>query len=206
MKSDAPKPARGRPVGADSAVTRRRLLDVTLELVAERGYGGATMREIASRAGMTIGTVFYHFNNKAELVAAAYDEVIEPLLERTYAAGRAQQGFLAGVAAWLEVGGEVLAECPAIARFGAALLQASEPSIRVIHERTIAKQAEVLHELAEQYAEELERTGHHWHAVADAAQAMVVGLIDLAEHSDVPRSQAARAAAVGILTRSIGPG
>ena len=59
------------------------------------------MRQIAASADMTIGTVFYHFDSKAALVAAAQAEVVEPLLERTYAAARAQDGFLPGVVAWL---------------------------------------------------------------------------------------------------------
>ncbi|RFA06895.1 hypothetical protein B7R21_17870 [Subtercola boreus] len=205
MTRSAARPVRGRPVGSDGAVTRQRLLRETVDLVAERGYGGATMRELASRVGMTIGTVFYHFDSKAALVSAAHVEVIEPLLDRTYAAGREESGFLAGVGAWLEVGGEVLEECPAIARFGAALQQASDPAIRAIHERVIQQQIDELHELARANASELEQSGHHWEAVADAARAMVIGLIDLAEHSNVPRSQAARSAAVAILTRSIGP-
>jgi AcrR family transcriptional regulator len=198
---------RGRPVGSDGAVTRRRILSATIDLVAERGYRGATMRQIAAGADMTIGTVFYHFDSKADLVAAAHTEVVEPLLERTYAAAREQTGFLAGVVAWLKVGGEVLEECPALARFGAALQQASEDdgAVRQIHERVIQRQIDVLRELAEAHAHELERTGHSWEAVSDAAQAMVIGLIDLAEHSDVQRSQAARAAAVSILARSIEP-
>lgn len=200
-------PPRGRPVGSDGAATRRRILLATIDLVADRGYAGATMRQIAASADMTIGTVFYHFASKADLVAAAHVEVVEPLLERTYAAARAQPGFLAGVVAWLEVGGQVLEECPSLARFGAALLQASdaEGPVRRIHEQLIERQVDVLRELAEAHAHELELTGHHWEAVADAAQAMVLGLIDFAERSDVQRSQAARAAAVTMLSRSIGP-
>ncbi|MET3803039.1 AcrR family transcriptional regulator [Nakamurella sp. UYEF19] len=188
-------------------MTRHRILLATIDLVADRGYAGATMRQIAAGADMTIGTVFYHFASKADLVAAAHVEVIEPLLERTYAAARAQTGFLPGVVAWLQVGGEVLQECPAIARFGAALLQASEADgpVRRIHDHLIQRQVDVLRELAEAHADELELPGHEWQAVADAAQAMVIGLIDFAEHSDVRRSQAARAAAVTMLARSIGP-
>lgn len=200
--------ARGRPIGADGAVTRQRIVRATIDLVAERGYRGATVRDIASRVGLTIGTVFYHFASKAELVAAAHAEVVEPLLERTYAAARAQTGFLPGLVAWLEVGGEVLEECPSLARFGAALLQASDAdrAVRGIHEQVIQRQVDVVHELAEAHADELALSGHTWQAVADAAQAMVIGLIDLAERSDVQRSQAARAAAVSLLARSLGPG
>lgn len=201
-------PTRGRPVGSDGAVTRHRILRATIDLVAERGYRGATMRDIASSVDLTIGTVFYHFDSKAALVAAAHAEVVEPLLERTYAAARAQSGFLPGVVAWLVAGGEVLEECPSLGRFGAALRQASDAdrAVREIHERLIQKQVDVIRELAEAHADELEQTGHHWEAVADATQAMVIGLIDLAERYDVQRSQAARAAAVSILARSIGPG
>ena len=48
-----------------------RLLHAALELVAERGYRGATTRRIAERAGVAEVTLFRRFKNKAHLVAEA---------------------------------------------------------------------------------------------------------------------------------------
>ncbi|GBE33924.1 HTH-type transcriptional repressor KstR2 [bacterium BMS3Bbin06] len=57
------------------ADTRTRLLDATLMLISEKGYLGATTREIASRAGVTEITLFRHFGSKEKL----FEEVL-----RTY--------------------------------------------------------------------------------------------------------------------------
>jgi AcrR family transcriptional regulator len=48
---------------------RARLLDVAEQLFAEKGYDAATTREIAARAGDTLGTVSYHFKSKERLYA-----------------------------------------------------------------------------------------------------------------------------------------
>lgn len=50
---------------------RTRILNAALELFAERGYDGATTREIASRAGVAELTLFRHFGNKETLLKSA---------------------------------------------------------------------------------------------------------------------------------------
>jgi AcrR family transcriptional regulator len=47
--------------------TRKRLLKATLELISEKGYIGATTREIASRAGVSELTLFRKFGKKENL-------------------------------------------------------------------------------------------------------------------------------------------
>jgi AcrR family transcriptional regulator len=47
--------------------TRQRLLDATLKLISEKGYLGATTREIAQEAQVTELTLFRHFGTKEKL-------------------------------------------------------------------------------------------------------------------------------------------
>ena len=58
--------------------TRLRLLDAGLAVFSEVGYHGATIREIAGRAGTNIAAISYHFGGKdglyAEVVHAAFAE------------------------------------------------------------------------------------------------------------------------------------
>lgn len=37
------------------------------QVIAERGYAGATMQDIAQRAGCAVGTLYLHFKNKEDL-------------------------------------------------------------------------------------------------------------------------------------------
>ena len=51
--------------------TRERILVAALQAFAEKGYDGATTREIASRAGVNLGLLQYHFGGKPKLWQAA---------------------------------------------------------------------------------------------------------------------------------------
>ncbi len=63
------------------AETRIRLLDATVDCLADIGYARMTTADVAARAGMSRGAQLYHFESKAELVATA----VEHLLDRMHA-------------------------------------------------------------------------------------------------------------------------
>jgi AcrR family transcriptional regulator len=48
-----------------------RILEATRELLAERGYAGMTVRELASRCGVSVPTLYNRFGGKDELIAQA---------------------------------------------------------------------------------------------------------------------------------------
>ncbi|MDP9864398.1 MULTISPECIES: TetR/AcrR family transcriptional regulator [Streptosporangium] len=56
------------------ARTRKRLLTAAGEVFAEQGFAGASVDEIASRAGHTVGAVYSHFTGKDDLFLALFDE------------------------------------------------------------------------------------------------------------------------------------
>ncbi|MEV7008339.1 helix-turn-helix domain-containing protein [Streptosporangium sp. NPDC051022] len=56
------------------ARTRRRLLAAAAEVFAEQGFAGASVDEIASRAGHTVGALYSHFTGKDDLFRAVFDE------------------------------------------------------------------------------------------------------------------------------------
>lgn len=55
---------------AQSEQSRQRILDATIEIAAERGYEGTTVARVSSRAGLPVTSVYWHFTNKDELLAA----------------------------------------------------------------------------------------------------------------------------------------
>ena len=85
------------------ARSRQSLLQSAKELFVERGYDGATMREIASRAGLSTGAVFASFADKADLfdaVLQADAEVQAEAMRRADpAAGSVETRLLALLAA-----------------------------------------------------------------------------------------------------------
>lgn len=52
--------------------TRRQLLDAAAAVFTERGYPGATTKEIARRAGVSEGTIYRHYADKRELFGAVF--------------------------------------------------------------------------------------------------------------------------------------
>jgi AcrR family transcriptional regulator len=62
--------------------TRALILETALELFRERGYEETTMRAIAERAGVALGSAYYYFSGKEQLIQAFY--------------GRTHQEHLAG--------------------------------------------------------------------------------------------------------------
>ena len=55
--------------------TRERIVDAALAAFAERGFRGASTRDIARRAGTNQGLITYHFKSKDALWRAAADRV-----------------------------------------------------------------------------------------------------------------------------------
>jgi AcrR family transcriptional regulator len=77
MDEDMPAVARRRTQEERSAATRARLLDATLECLAELGYARTTTTEIAERGGVSRGAQLHHFPTKAELVIEAVEHLFE---------------------------------------------------------------------------------------------------------------------------------
>lgn len=65
-----PRTSRRHRQGAES---RERILDVALEIAAERGYDGTTLALVTERSGLPASSVYWHFKNKDALLA----EVLE---------------------------------------------------------------------------------------------------------------------------------
>ncbi|WP_447036048.1 TetR/AcrR family transcriptional regulator [Streptomyces sp. DSM 118878] len=61
--------------------SRERLLQATVELVAERGYEATTLGDIADRAGAARGLVSYYFPGKRRLLQSAVHRLMHRTLE-----------------------------------------------------------------------------------------------------------------------------
>jgi AcrR family transcriptional regulator len=61
--------------------SRARLLEAAVTVFAERGYQAASVDEVAARAGLSKGAVYWNFDSKEELFQALYEERIQGRLQ-----------------------------------------------------------------------------------------------------------------------------
>jgi len=70
-----------RKTKEEAQQTRLQLLDAAERLFSERGVAHTTLNDIATAAGLTRGAIYWHFQNKTDLIHALWDQVALPLHE-----------------------------------------------------------------------------------------------------------------------------
>ncbi len=60
------------------AQTRERLLDAAVVVFARKGFGAASLDEIADEAGLTKGAVYSNFSGKDDLLVTLFEERVDP--------------------------------------------------------------------------------------------------------------------------------
>lgn len=73
--------ARGRPVGADSAETRKQIVRAGRVVLIERGYSGMTFQAIAERTGLSRPTLHYYFATREEVYEGIVKEMREIVVD-----------------------------------------------------------------------------------------------------------------------------
>lgn len=76
-----PTGRRGRPPGRGVA-RKHELMDRAAELMAERGFEGTSMRDIAGAVGLLPGSLYYHFPSKEDLLLAIHARVVAAMEDR----------------------------------------------------------------------------------------------------------------------------
>ena len=76
-----------KTVNSRGASTRKRILEVSIQAFAQRGYVGTSLDSIAGELGITRQAVLFHFKDKVRL----YDAAVESLLESAALAARRRQ-------------------------------------------------------------------------------------------------------------------
>lgn len=107
----------GRPTGASSEATRRRILDVARRHIGQHGYAKATLKDISNEAGLTSGAIYYYFKSKKELVNALITETNALIVDRFEVAAQRADTLAAKLVSVLEETVDITAETPDIARF-----------------------------------------------------------------------------------------
>jgi AcrR family transcriptional regulator len=74
----SPKPDQRREAGLR---TRARLMDAALDLIAERGEGAVSLRDVTGAAEANVSAVSYHFGSLKSLSDAAVEAALERYLD-----------------------------------------------------------------------------------------------------------------------------
>lgn len=112
-----------------SEVTRARILDAALDLFRRHGFEETTMRGIAAAAGLSLGSAYYYFQSKEDLVMAFYERAIDAMTPRMEAALSGANHFEGKVEALMEVKFEYFQ--PNRTFLGALLRHAADPQNRL---------------------------------------------------------------------------
>lgn len=95
--SSTPKTARPSPARATraekQAQTRANLIQAASRVFARRGYSGASVEEIAERAGYSHGAVYSNFASKEELFLAVFERYMELRIEEVAQASEVEGSF-----------------------------------------------------------------------------------------------------------------
>ena len=109
--------------------TGAHILDVALDLFRRQGFEQTTMREIAAQAGVSLGSAYYYFESKEDLVMAFYDRAMDSMAPRMEAALAGARSFEKRVAALMAVKFEYFQ--PNRAFLGALVRHAADPGNRL---------------------------------------------------------------------------
>jgi AcrR family transcriptional regulator len=66
---------------ADGALSRERILDAATEIAAERGYEGTSIALVSAKCGLPASSIYWHFKNKDDLIAAVIERSFADWLE-----------------------------------------------------------------------------------------------------------------------------
>ncbi|MFD3688099.1 TetR/AcrR family transcriptional regulator [Nocardiopsis sp. NPDC058631] len=109
-------PSNEGPRGGRREATRHRLFEAAVNLISEQGYGATTVDEIAERAGVAKGTVYYNFGGKSELYTALMEWGVTRLADTLKGAVVPSASPAEGLTAVLRAGVVFIGEHEALAR------------------------------------------------------------------------------------------
>ena len=112
------------------AETQRRLLDATMECLAELGWAGTSTTEVARRAGVSRGAQQHHYPTKMLLVAAAMEHLLERqsiAYERAFAALPSEERNVEGA---LDLLWDTFRQAPALALMELAMAARTDEALR----------------------------------------------------------------------------
>ncbi len=155
-------PPAGRRRRAHGEASREKILDAAAEIAGERGYEGTSISLISERSGLPASSIYWHFSNKDELIAAVIDRSFNTWIAHLRQRAELPPGTTpaAAVRIAMQRTGAALTLAPDFLRLGLMLIlerRPDEPSARtkflevrrVTHANTVRLYATLFPELTD---------------------------------------------------------
>lgn len=126
-------------MGEVQQIRRTQLTDALLSITATRGLDQVSVREVASAAGVSIGTVQHYFATKDQMLLFAFRQVVERTRARVAgidAGAGPRQALGAALRELLPLDQPRLAECRVYLAFAARA--ATSPSLAAVQRETLS--------------------------------------------------------------------
>jgi AcrR family transcriptional regulator len=166
-----PPGSHGIPADVVARNQRERLVAAMAEVCAERGYAGASVAEVAKRAGVSSLTFYKQFAGKQDCMLAAHRQLLGRLLEEVDRARDAQREPAAVPGVAIHTALALFAADPPSARLLTVEILAAGPEGAKRHDAMVAAFARRLRRGADPLVDAV---------VADAEWARVAGMLALA--------------------------
>ena len=153
------RPPSSRPAGqpqrrsrANGVASRHAILDAAARIAGDRGYEGTSIKEVSELSGLPASSIYWHFTNKDELIAAvierSYDGWIDALRtlnvdDTATDEGSAEESFRAG----MRRSADQLAQFPDFLRLGLMLTLERRPDEPTARQRFLDTRAATLSRL-----------------------------------------------------------
>ncbi|MFC9508357.1 TetR family transcriptional regulator [Streptomyces sp. NPDC057002] len=74
------RPQTVRRKRANGVESRQRILDAAVEIAGERGYEGTSIAAVSAKCGLPASSIYWHFKDKDDLIAAVIERSFETWL------------------------------------------------------------------------------------------------------------------------------
>ncbi|MGI5452795.1 TetR family transcriptional regulator [Streptomyces sp. CA-249302] len=121
----ASTPRRKRANGVES---RQRILDAAVAIAGERGYEGTSIAAVSAKCGLPASSIYWHFKDKDDLIAAVIERSFETWLTAAALPGEAVGTPLERVTAMAADVARSLVDAPDFLRLGLMLALEHRPT------------------------------------------------------------------------------
>ncbi|NUO41144.1 MAG: TetR/AcrR family transcriptional regulator [Streptomyces sp.] len=113
---------------ANGVESRRRILDAAVEIAGERGYEGTSIAAVREKCGLPASSIYWHFKDKDDLIAAVIERSFETWLAAVELPGEDAGTPLERVTAMAANVAKSLIDAPDFLRLGLMLALERRPA------------------------------------------------------------------------------